>query len=177
MTTTQGPPSWVPAVARWRVPLGFVCGIAALLLARPTAASVAVGSLVAAAGEGLRLWASGHLEKSSEVTTSGPYRFVGHPLYLGTTIMGIGLAVASRRVAVGLLVVAYLAVTLTVAMRREEAFLRERFSTDYEVYRRGQASSSRRFSLERVMRNREYRAVAGLAAVMGLLWAKSLWPR
>jgi len=177
MATTGSQPAWVDIVAQWRVPLGFVCGVAALLLARPTAASVAVGSLVAAAGEGLRLWASGHLEKSREVTTSGPYRFVGHPLYLGTSIMGIGLAIASRRLMVGFLVIAYLAVTLTVAMRREEAFLRERFSTDYEAYRHGQAGSSRRFSLERVMRNREYRAVAGLAAVMGLLWAKSLWPR
>lgn len=175
--TTGAVPAWIETVARWRVSLGFVSGIAALLLARPTATSVVAGSLVAAAGEAVRLWAAGHLEKSREVTTSGPYRFVGHPLYLGTTIMGIGLAIASRRVAVALLVIAYLAVTLTVAMRREEAFLRERFADDYETYRHGEASSSRRFSLERVVRNREYRAVIGLAAVMGLLWVKSLWPR
>jgi len=46
--------------------------------------------VVAACGELLRLWAAGHLEKSREVTTSGPYRFTRHPLYMGSTLIGIG---------------------------------------------------------------------------------------
>ena len=44
------------------------------------------------AGECLRLWAAGHLEKSKEVTRSGPYRHTRHPLYLGSSIIGIGIA-------------------------------------------------------------------------------------
>ena len=33
------------------------------------------GAVVALVGEALRIWAAGHLEKSREVTRSGPYRF------------------------------------------------------------------------------------------------------
>ena len=40
------------------------------------------------AGEALRIWAAGHLEKGREVTASGPYRWTRHPLYLGSTIIG-----------------------------------------------------------------------------------------
>ena len=31
---------------------------------------------------------------------SGPYRFTRHPLYLGSTIIGVGLAIASASVVV-----------------------------------------------------------------------------
>ncbi|MCA1586159.1 MAG: isoprenylcysteine carboxylmethyltransferase family protein, partial [Acidobacteria bacterium] len=74
--------TWTRRLARWRVTAGFLCGALALWLARPTWLSLALGALVALAGEGLRVWAAGHLEKSREVTASGPYRLVRHPLYL-----------------------------------------------------------------------------------------------
>ena len=50
---------------------------------------------VALAGEALRIWAAGHLNKSREVTSSGPYRWFAHPLYVGSSVMGVGLAIAS----------------------------------------------------------------------------------
>ena len=53
---------------------------------------------VALAGEAIRFWAAGHLNKSREVTRSGPYRFVAHPLYLGSSVIGAGLAIASHSV-------------------------------------------------------------------------------
>ena len=56
---------------------------AALVLAQPTWPFWRVGPAVALAGEVLRVWAAGHLEKSREVTSSGPYRFTRHPLYVG----------------------------------------------------------------------------------------------
>jgi protein-S-isoprenylcysteine O-methyltransferase Ste14 len=70
-------------LARLRVPLGFLCGALAFWLARPTLASIAAGMAIAVAGEALRIWAAGHIEKGREVTRSGPYRLVRHPLYLG----------------------------------------------------------------------------------------------
>src|SRR5687768_13636173 len=68
------------ALARRRVSLGFVAAIIALVLAQPTWASWRLGLLVALAGEAVRVWAAGHLEKSREVTRSGPYRWMRHPL-------------------------------------------------------------------------------------------------
>ena len=87
-------------LARLRVSLGFVLALAALWLASPTPHSLAIGSLIAIAGEMIRLWAAGHLEKGREVTSSGPYAFTRHPLYLGSTVMGAGLAIASDSVVV-----------------------------------------------------------------------------
>jgi protein-S-isoprenylcysteine O-methyltransferase Ste14 len=162
-------------VARYRVRLGFPSAVLALWLAQPTGRSLAAGAIVALVGEGLRIWAAGHLEKGREVTASGPYRFSRHPLYLGSSIIGVGFAIAAASVAAASVVVAYLAITLTAAMRGEEAHLTEKFGTAYPEYREGRARGGQRhFSLTRVMSNREYRAVAGLGAVLALLWWKVL---
>jgi protein-S-isoprenylcysteine O-methyltransferase Ste14 len=152
------------------VPLGFLFGALALWLANPTPRTLAAGAAIAAAGEALRVWAAGHLDKGREVTRSGPYRFTPHPLYLGSTIMGAGLAVASASLGVALIVAAYLTLTLTAAIRAEEAWLGRRFGAAYDDYRAGRgAAAPRRFSLARAIANREYRAVAGLAAVLAIL--------
>ena len=86
----------ISRLARWRVPLGFVCAITALVLARPVWWSWWAGLALALPGEALRLWAAGHIEKGREITRSGPYRFVRHPLYLGSTLLGVGFALAAR---------------------------------------------------------------------------------
>ena len=163
-------------IARLRVPLGFAFGILALWLARPTAQSILWGAIVALAGEALRIWAAGHLEKSREVTASGPYAWTRHPLYFGSTLIGIGLAIGAASTVVALIALGYLAVTLTAAIRTEEAHLTQKFGTAYPDYRAGRHSVKRSFSLERAMRNREYRAALGvlvvLAALAGKLYAR-----
>ncbi len=162
-------------LARRRVPLGFLAGIAALWLADPTPRMLAVGATVAVIGEAIRIWAAGHLEKGREVTSSGPYRLTRHPLYVGSTIIGVGLAIASASIVVALLVMIYLGVTLSAAVATEEAHLTEKFGAAYPAYRQGGiAGVSRRFSATRAIRNREYRAVFGLLAVLALLSWKAL---
>jgi protein-S-isoprenylcysteine O-methyltransferase Ste14 len=159
-------------IARLRVSLGFIAAVAVLWLARPTQRSLAAGAIVAVIGEAIRVWAAGHLEKGREVTVSGPYAFTRHPLYLGSTIIGIGLAIASASVVVAVLVLGYLGITLTAAIATEEAHLTEKFGRAYPDYRDGRAPGARReFSLARAMRNREYRAIVGLlAAIAFLAW-------
>lgn len=159
-------------VARLRVPLGFLCAALAFWLAQPTPFSLLAGLFVGLPGEVLRLWASGHIHKGREITRSGPYRLVRHPLYLGSTILGIGFAIASASFAVAALVVIYLGVTLGAAMRTEEATLDDRFDGQYAAYREGRAPEVvRTFSWAQVGANREYRAVMGLvAAGIILFW-------
>jgi protein-S-isoprenylcysteine O-methyltransferase Ste14 len=163
---------FVRLVARFRVGLGFVSGIAVFWLAAPTRTSIALGLPIAAAGELIRIWASGHLNKSREVTRSGPYRFVAHPLYLGSSLIGAGLAIGAGRLAVAGIVAAYLLVTLTAAIRNEEAFLREEFGGAYDEYRVERVVDRERpFSWPRAMGNREYQAVIGVAlALLLLVW-------
>jgi protein-S-isoprenylcysteine O-methyltransferase Ste14 len=162
-------------LARRRVLLGFVVGLAAIWLSRPTPQALLIGAIIAVVGEAMRIWAAGHLEKGREVTMSGPYRFTRHPLYLGSAIIGVGLAVASASLIVAVLVALYLAVTLSAAITTEEAHLTEKFGAAYPAYREGRAIGvHRRFSAGRVMNNREYRAVVGLLAVLALLSWKAL---
>src|SRR6185295_6751971 len=82
-------------LARFRVAIGWVFAPLVFILANPTPESILVGAVVGAIGEGVRVWAAGHLNKSREVTSSGPYRYFAHPLYVGSSIMGVGLAIAS----------------------------------------------------------------------------------
>ena len=63
--------SLLRVIARRRVTIGFVSSALALWLARPCALSLAGGAAVAIAGEAMRVWAAGHLEKGREVTRSG----------------------------------------------------------------------------------------------------------
>lgn len=160
-------------LARWRVFLGFVFAAVALWLATPTSTTLAIGAVIAVTGELLRLWAAGHLEKSKEVTRSGPYRYTRHPLYLGSTLLGIGFAIAANHIVVGIIVVLYLLLTLTAAMRSEEAHLREKFGDAYDAYAEKRAvPMERRFSWPRALHNREHHTMVGLLAAFVILAVK-----
>ena len=132
---------------------------------------------MASAGECVRVWAAGHLEKGREVTRSGPYRWMRHPLYVGSGILALGIVVASRSPIVAVVAAVYVGSTIPAAIRTEEAFLRRTFGDTYDRYRRSQSPPmARRFSLARARGNREYRAVLGLIAGFALLALKLLRP-
>jgi hypothetical protein len=158
---------------RASVPRSRGCGLA---LPTHSPDALAAGSVIACAGEALRIWAAGHLYKSREVTASGPYRLFAHPLYVGSSIIGTGVSVASGSIAAAVIVAAYLAATFIAAIRTEEAFLRRAFGDRYDLYRRaGQIDERRRFSLEQAIANREYRALVGVVAALLLLAAKATY--
>jgi protein-S-isoprenylcysteine O-methyltransferase Ste14 len=168
------------ALARLRVSLGWVVGLLVLVLAKPTGRSLALGMSVAGCGEVIRIWAAGHLNKAREVTSSGPYRWVGHPLYFGSTVMGIGVAIACASVPAAALIAFYLATTVTAAIRSEDAYLRRTFGEQYDLYRNGLAAKRaiaprRRFSVRQAIANREHRAVVGLAVAILLLALKATY--
>jgi protein-S-isoprenylcysteine O-methyltransferase Ste14 len=150
-------------LARLRVPLGFAVAVLALVFARPSWSSWFLGAPIALAGELLRCWAAGHIDKSREITRSGPYRWTRHPLYLGSTLIGAGFVVAADSVLVAVVTATYLVLTLVSAIRLEEAHLDEKFAGAYSDYRAGRAESvTRPFSWARVRANKEYKAILGL---------------
>jgi len=160
---------------RRRVTLGFVVALAALLMARPTWVTWTAGLVIACAGEMLRIWAAGHLDKGREVTRSGPYRWTRHPLYVGSSIIALGVVIASRSLVVALIGAAYVGITIPMAIRAEEAFLRRTFGATYDLYQRREAPPMpRRFSIANARRNREHRAVAGLIGGFAILAARLL---
>jgi hypothetical protein len=162
-------------LARRRVTLGFLTGLLCFWFADPNLRSLIAGALVALPGEALRIWAAGHIDKGREITRSGPYRFVRHPLYLGSSIMAAGFCIAAWSLIVAALVMGYMALTLVAAMRTEEKALDEKFDGEYSAYRERRAEPvARKFSLDRVMANREYRSAAGVVAGLAVLAVKLL---
>jgi protein-S-isoprenylcysteine O-methyltransferase Ste14 len=166
------------ALARSRVPLGFAFGALVVLLAKPTARSLMIGGAIAIVGEACRIWAAGHLEKGKEVTRSGPYRFMRHPLYVGSALIAGGAAISSAQAIAATLVCTYVAATTTAAIRHEEEGMRARFGDQYDAYleSRGQPID-RPFSVGRAIRNKEHHSIAGLAIVAVIFALKAAFAR
>lgn len=167
--------------ARTRVGIGIVLALGAVWLARPTAASLQVGVVVACVGLVLRSWAAGHLRKNQELTVSGPFAHVRNPLYLGSLVAGLGLGIATAR---GSLVWAVLAVFLIwylPVVGEEERHLRK-ILPGYRQYEARvprlvpswtpRLTSAVGFDWKLYVRNREYSAWIGFGVFVLVLWLK-----
>lgn len=75
-----------------------VAGAVLLFVARPEPAWFIPGALITFLGEGLRLWAAGHLRKNKQLTTTGPYAYVKNPLYIGTLLITVGYSAMARNI-------------------------------------------------------------------------------
>src|SRR5271169_864988 len=98
--------SWSRVARRIRVPLGFLFAAFYLWRARPDWLSLVAGGAVVGGGLFVRAMASGHVKKNEQLASTGPYAYCRNPLYLGSFIVAIGFAIASRDVwvAVGIIV-------------------------------------------------------------------------
>lgn len=173
-------------LGRLRLLAVYLLVLALLSLARPQPAWIAVGTLVAAAGEALRIWAAGHLTKTERLVTSGPYRFTRNPLYLGRLLIFSGLCLMARLPYAGhwVVLVAGWAVFFGYYLPRKErveparllavhgeAYARYRRSVPALLptsrpYRGGHAA---RWTLGRCLANREHWMVVGLLAAAAFL--------
>ena len=119
---------------RWRVRIGYTVALAYLVLARPTARSLAVGALVGALGIAIRAWAAGYLRKHEALAVSGPYAFTRNPLYFGSVILAAGFVVAGDSLWTAIIVAAYLALFYPAVMKREEGELRAHYGDAFVDY-------------------------------------------
>lgn len=175
------PKKYAELAARTRVSAGFVVLAAFLWLAAPTAQSLAVGGAVGAIGLAIRAWAAGHLAKNERLATSGPYAHVRNPLYIGTLLTGVGLAIAGAHLAIGVAVVAFFLLFYLPVMGEEESHL-AKILPGYDEYRRRvprlwptlapRYSGGPSFSSALYVKNREYQALLGYLATMTLLFSK-----
>ncbi len=176
--------SWSAILYRWRVRSGTLVVALLLVLARPSARSLAAGMVVALAGLALRAWAAGHLRKEKELTVSGPYRFTRNPLYLGNMVVGLGAAVAAGSYPSAAVLAAYFLLFYPVIIAREARRMAELFPERYVAYRalvpsfvpsfRGAGDRGAGFRWEVFRKNKEWRAWLGLAVLWALLAARML---
>jgi len=172
--------------ARWRVRLGYPLAAIVLWLARPTPQSILGGAIVGAIGLWIRARAAGHLHKQEILTVTGPYAYTRNPLYLGSLILIVGVAVATRSVASALILFSYFALFYSLVMRREERELYQHHGDAFQEYARTvplffprltpaklATDGPGAFSPEQYKKNREYRAFFGfllLLLVFVVIW-------
>jgi len=177
---------------RWRVRLGYPVAVVFLVLARPIPRAIMIGGLVATFGLLVRGLASGHLRKDEELATTGPYAVTRNPLYFGSAFLAAGFIVAGHSLWAGLIVGVYFAVFYYAVIRNEEADLRKRFGAVFEGYaartplffpglhapRDATPPDARAnaFSWPQYRRNREYQALLGTIAGLGVVWLR-MWIR
>src|SRR5262245_35091312 len=103
----------------------------------------AIGIVITLSGLLFTVWARIHLgrnwsgtvtiKEGHELITSGPYRFVRHPIYTGLLLAFTGQAIAVGQWR-GVLAVALAMFTYWRKLRIEERWMREHFGSAYEAY-------------------------------------------
>jgi protein-S-isoprenylcysteine O-methyltransferase Ste14 len=177
------PKAYADAVSRLRVTAGFVMVAAFAWFAHPDAPSLAIGLPLSACGLALRAWAAGHLAKNQRLATSGPYSFTRNPLYLGTLVAALGLAIAARSVGLALLFSALFALVYLPAIELEEQHLTAILPGYAEFAARVPLLLPRwpsrfgpdRFSFQLYRKNREYEALIGWAIGAAWLIVRAIW--
>lgn len=172
-------------LSRLRVPAGYLVGALVIVLARPSPLTLAAGAVLAASGETIRLWASGHIEKTRRLATGGPYAHTRNPLYVGSALMAIGLAVGTASPWVVAAAALYFAAFYPPVIREESAFLREKFGEEYAAWAAAVPAflprltpggpRASRFEWARVRANREWRTALAVPLLVALLYARGRW--
>lgn len=164
-----------------------------LAFAKPNPLGVTIGFVLAALGEAVRFWAAGHLLKTKELITSGPYRYTRNPLYLGRFLILTGICVMAEmpyHLNWAALVLGYLVFFGYYMPRKERvepARLYEVHGEPYARYRDAvpalfptwrpyTAGASTGWSSDRMLRNREHWMVVGILAISGFLLWKAYRP-
>ena len=167
--------------SRYRVAAGWALGVLVFALARPTPRALALGLPLAVLGEAVRLWASGHIEKTRSLATGGPYAHSRNPLYVGSLLIAFGVAVACASPWVVLAVGAYFLAFYPAVVREEAAFLAGKFEAEYAAWAAAvplywprlvpAGPRASRFDWARVRANREWRTAAALPLLAAVLLA------
>jgi protein-S-isoprenylcysteine O-methyltransferase Ste14 len=177
----QFPKRYADAVARLRVPSGFVIVVVFAWLSHPTRRSLTVGVPVSIAGLLLRAWAAGCLAKNQRLATGGPYAFTRNPLYIGTLLVAFGLTIAARNPYLAALFALVFVLIYLPVIQLEEQHLRRLFP-EYATYAERVPAllprltpypqkSSNPFRGSQYLTNQEYQAAIGYAVgVLFLLW-------
>ena len=179
---------WSDRAAWLRVRLQLPLALGYFWFAEPSIESLLVAAALMVLGLLIRGWAAGHVRKYDGVTVTGPYAWVRHPLYLGTAVLLVALAVAARNVWLAGLIAMYFLAFFIPTFRREERFKLAESDDFYEFYRavvpalipglrprqfrQAAAGKARKFSFQTYQHNREWRASVAAAAMLGMLYAR-----
>jgi protein-S-isoprenylcysteine O-methyltransferase Ste14 len=159
-------------IRRHRRTIGIPLVALALWLAHFDRRYLWASVMLVAVGEGLRIWAAGHLRKDQSLATGGPYRWIRNPLYLGSFLIALGFCLIGGSIWIWIIVTAYFLLCYLPVIRYEENVLAEKFPNDYQKYKnevpglypgfKPYSSADSKFSLQQAIRNKEYNAILGI---------------
>jgi protein-S-isoprenylcysteine O-methyltransferase Ste14 len=148
----------------------------------PSPATFWIGLGLVLPGEAIRFWAAGHLLKSAELVTAGPYAYTQNPLYLGRLLIFSGfclmasLPARANLIVLGAGLAVFFGYYIPRKIRVEGQRLAERHGEAWAEYHRAMPILFPRLTpypkrvaapwrMERMLRNREHLMVAGVALV------------
>lgn len=124
----------VKYLIRRRTLLLVVAPLVALLAAHPHPTAYAIGLLLLAAGQGVRLWSTGYIVKNEQLATAGPYALVRNPLYFGSLLITLGWGSVSGGIIPAVLLLGCYFATHLPTIRKEERYLHERYGAEFEAF-------------------------------------------
>ena len=159
------------------------------LFSGPTVGSVTVGAMLAAPGLWIRGWSAGTIHKDEELTTAGPYAFTRNPLYVGSLLIGVGVALAGGHWVWPTIFLLFYLAAYSRTMAHESTRLTELFGDEYREYaahvpaflpratphRTTSPGGEGGFRWSQYERNREWEALLGALAAFGVLLLRSFW--
>jgi protein-S-isoprenylcysteine O-methyltransferase Ste14 len=117
-----------------RMPL-FIGAVLLVIFADPNPAGIFIGVFLIAFGEGIRIWAAGHLQKNEILTVTGPYAYVKNPLYVGSILISAGFCILGDNIyLLAALMFAFCFHYIPYKKRIEGDRLRERFGARFDDY-------------------------------------------
>ena len=116
--------------------LGLLICVVFALTAHPQAGLMIAATPLVLAGVGIRMWASGLIMKNRNLATSGPYKYVRHPQYVGNILIIAAFVLASGNWWTAPVALAFLLFYYPPAIEYEERKLGNLFGRDWDEYAR-----------------------------------------
>jgi protein-S-isoprenylcysteine O-methyltransferase Ste14 len=166
---------WQAFTIRRRTLFSLLVVVPLVGLARAAPTWYLVGSALMVLGIALRVVASGYLIKSAQLTVTGPFAHMRHPLYLANFVIAMGYCAMSGRWSTFPVVAALFVAVYAPTIAFEESFLADKFGDTYVQYRarvpslfprwRAAPGSWAGFRWSLVLFNKEHVNVSGLVAL------------
>ena len=171
-------------VIKHRIFLSWLFGISYLVFTAPpryvppTSALLylVIGLEIAFLGEGLRIWANGYLHKDESLSVNGPFSYTRNPLYLGSFLIGCGFCIATSRLPLFVVFLAFFFLVFLNTIRHEESILEGKFGNEFQKFKQNvpiffpkitpyDSNVYSKFSWKQVKHNKEHLTVIGVLVI------------
>ncbi len=112
-----------PLSINWQQWIGYFLG------------GLAIGSGALLAGWAVMTAADLDIETPAGILTTGPYAFSRNPMYVGWTLINLGIALAANNLWILLALPVIIFYTHKFVVLKEEQFLEEQFGDQYRLYK------------------------------------------